>query len=292
MAVSEQIGLQNDAMLGEARHIIDVARRQGVTLRLLGGLAVREHCHESPFCERSYRDIDLVTLAGSAKAATAVIGGLGWSENRQVAMATMARRRQFFRTCRHPTAAGRAHVDDRIDLYLDAFRLHHSIDLRRRLEGEPYTVSVSDVLLVKLQRTEVNDDDLHDIVAVIGDAAGLGDDDAPDVLNVRYIARLCARDWGLYHDVERNIARVRRLVDTPAAADGGPVVDLRRAQPGAPARPGREHLTARLDALEGALSDEPKGLRWRLRASLGERVAWHEPVDDAEGVYFAPGEHP
>ena len=283
MAVSEQIGLSSGLMLAEARHIIDVARDQGVALRLIGGLAVREHCRRSAFCERSYRDIDLVTVAGSAKAATAVLGGLGWRENRQVAMATMARRRQFFRTCRHPTAAGHAHDDDRIDLYLDAFRLHHTIDLRRRLDGGPYTVPKSDVLLVKLQRTEANDDDLGDIAAVISDAAKLGGDDAPGVLNVRYIARLCAADWGLYHDVERNVTRVRRFLERPAAHRGpAPAAGLREAA----------RVARRLDALEAALSGEPKGLRWRLRASLGERLAWHEPVDDAEGVYFTPGERP
>ncbi|MGZ4199589.1 MAG: hypothetical protein ACXVP1_05335 [Thermoleophilia bacterium] len=272
MAISEAYGLCGEGMLAEAHLIIDTARAQGVTLRLLGGLAVREHCRETAFCRRAYRDIDLVGLGSAAKRATAVLAGLGWDENRQVAMATMGRKRQFFRDCRHPAAGGRAHDDDRIDLYLDAFRLHHSIDLRRRLEFEPYTVSTSDVLLVKLQRTELNEDDLRDILTVLRDAAGISDDDAPGALNMRYIARLCAADWGLYHDVTRNIVRCRRALDAPAA-DGGAV-------------------TRRLDALEAALSAVPKGRRWRLRASVGERLAWHEPVDDVEGVYYAPGERP
>jgi hypothetical protein len=273
MAISEPYGLFDEGMLTEAHLIIDTARAQGVALRLLGGLAVREHCRETAFCERSYRDIDLVGLGSAAKAATAVLGGLGWDENRQVAMATMGRKRQFFRDCRHVAARGRAH-DDRIDLYLDAFRLHHSIDLRRRLDFEPYTVSTSDVLLVKLQRTEVNDDDLRDILTVVKDVAELGDDDAPHALNLRYIARLYAADWGLHHDVTRNIARCRRILDALAADR-----DMAR-------------VARRLDALEAALSAEPKGRRWRLRASLGERLAWHEPVDDVEGVYFAPRERP
>jgi hypothetical protein len=274
MAISEAYGLSGEGMLAEAHLIIDTARAQGVTLRLLGGLAVREHCRETAFCRRAYRDIDLVGPGGAAKRATAVLAGLGWDENRQVAMATMGRKRQFFRDCRHAAAGGRVHDDDRIDLYLDAFRLHHSIDLRRRLEFEPYTVSTSDVLLVKLQRTELNEDDLRDILTVLKDAADISDDDAPGALNMRYIARLCAADWGLYHDVTRNVVRCRRALDA-LAADGGAV-----------------RVTRRLDALEAALSAVPKGRRWRLRASVGERLAWHEPVDDVEGVYYAPGERP
>ena len=43
----------------------------------------------------------------------------------------------------------RRHDDDRVDVYLDTFRLHHQIPLRRRLTLEPYTVPAADVLLVE-----------------------------------------------------------------------------------------------------------------------------------------------
>ena len=262
-------------MLAEAHDIIDAARAEGVVLRLVGGLAVREHCHDAAFCERPIRDIDLATPRRSSRAVTRLLGALGWTENRQVAMGSGGRKRQFFRRCRHQAGDGRAHDDDRIDLYLDAFQLHHRIDLRERLELERYTVSTSDVLLVKLQRTEANDDDVRDMVTVIKDAVALGDDDAPGVVNRRYLARLCAADWGLSHDVSRNLARCRSAI---AAAAGG---DLAAGG-----------VAARLDALQQALDDQPKGWCWRLRAGLGERVAWHEPVDDVEAAYFTPGERP
>ncbi len=260
-------------------------------MRLLGGLAVREHCRETAFCERPYRDIDLVGLSRESKAATALIVGSGWQENRQVAMATMGRKRQFFRECRHGDADGyggrnsdggrggggreRVHDDDRIDLYFDAFRLHHSIDLRRRLRLEPYTVPTSDVLLVKLQRTTINEDDLRDILTVVKDAAELGDHEAPGVVDLGYLARLCAGDWGLHHDVVRNLARCRGSLGTLGLGR----LDAARLQ-------------HRLEALEAAVEAAPKALRWRWRASFGERLAWHEPVDDIEGVYLSAAERP
>jgi len=261
-------------MLAEAHDIIDAARAEGLVLRLVGGLAVREHCRDAAFCERPIRDIDLATSRRSSRAVTRLLAALGWTENRQVAMGSGGRKRQFFRRCRHPARDGRAHDDDRIDLYLDAFQLHHRVDLRERLELEPYTVSTSDVLLVKLQRTEANDDDVRDMVTVIKDAVAIGDDDAPGVVNRRYLARLCADDWGLSHDVGRNLARCRDVI-----ARGDDDLAARR-------------VAARLDALQRALDDQPKGWRWRLRAGLGERVAWHEPVDDVEAAYFTPSERP
>ncbi len=275
MAISGTYDRSPQGMLAEAHRIIDAAQSRGPTLRLLGGLAVREHCRADAFCERPYRDIDLAGLGREVKATTAVLVGLGWQENRQVAMATAGRKRQFFRECRHGSRAERAHDDDRIDLYVDAFRLHHSIDLRRRLQLEAYTVSTSDILLVKLQRTTLNDDDLRDIVTVVKDAVELGERDARGALNLGYLSRLCAADWGLHHDVVRNLARCRQALGT----FGLDALETAR-------------LGRRLDSLEAAVEAAPKALRWRLRARLGEHLAWHEPVDDIEGAYLSVSERP
>jgi len=275
MAAAHAHELNAHGMLAEAHDIVDAARARGIVLRLVGGLAVREHCRDATFCERPIRDIDLVTVRRSSRAVTNLLTGLGWTENRQVAMASGGRKRQFFRRCRHPVGSGRVHDDDRIDLYLDAFQLHHRVDLRSRLELESYTVSTSDVLLVKLQRTEANHDDVRDMVTVIKDALAIGEDDASGVVNRRYLARLCASDWGLSHDVSRNLARCRAAIAERGADD-----------------PAVGSVGARLDALQQAIDEQPKDWRWRLRAALGERFAWHEPVDDVEAVYFAPGERP
>ena len=47
-------------MWDEARQLIDAARSESLTLRLLGGLGVREHCRTFELCERDYSDLDMV----------------------------------------------------------------------------------------------------------------------------------------------------------------------------------------------------------------------------------------
>ena len=54
-------------MAGEARRLVDAARSKGLTLRLLGGLAVREHCHDHELCARDYSDLDMVAPAKQAR---------------------------------------------------------------------------------------------------------------------------------------------------------------------------------------------------------------------------------
>jgi len=36
----------------------------------------------------------------------------------------------------------------------------------------------------------------------------VGEEDAPGLINGRYIGRLCADDWGLFYDVTTNLQRV------------------------------------------------------------------------------------
>ena len=173
---------------------------------------------------------------------------------------------QFYRPCVHRDDGGPQHADDRIDLFIDTFRLDHQIALKKRLGLEDYTAPASDVLLVKLQRASVNDDDLGDIVALLRDLP-LVDHDAPGAVNVRYIARLCAHDWGLHHDVTRNLELCRAHLSGLQLDD-----DARR------------RVRAALDEMQAALRGAPKSPRWRVRSLFGEAFPWHDTVDEREGV--------
>jgi hypothetical protein len=251
------------AMLSEGRRLIDAARSEGLTLRLLGGLAVREHCDSVELCERDYSDLDMVARARQARGLVALFARFGYAENFEVSAATANAELQFVRPCEHRGGPGTepAHADDHIDVFLDTFRMDHVIDLSRRLQIEPYTVSLSDLLLTKLQIFRLEEKDLRDIVTLLADAE-VGTDDAPGLINGGYVGKLCADDWGLFYDVATNLSRV----DERAATFG-----LSQAQV-AHVRHGVARLIA---ALDGA----PKSMRWRLRARVGTRKMWHAPLD-------------
>jgi hypothetical protein len=253
-------------MLDEGRRLVDGARSAGITLRLLGGLAVREHCHAAELCARDYSDLDMVALAKQARRLATLFAGFGYVENYEVRAATADAELQFVRPCVHggEPGAGPAHADDHVDVFLDTFRMDHDIDLAPRLEIEPYTVSLSDLLLTKLQIFRLEEKDVRDIVTLLGDAE-VDEQDTPGVINGRYIGQLCGDDWGLFYDVATNLAHV---------AEDAAAFDLSEARV-ARVRHGVVRLIA---AVDGA----PKSLRWRLRARVGTRKTWHGTIDDQE----------
>jgi len=279
------------AMRDEARALIDAARAQGLTLRLLGGLGVREHCRDLALCARDYSDLDMVAPASGSRRLPAVLARFGYTEDYRVAGATGNGQLQFVRPCRHGESGRPApHDDDHIDVFLDTFRMDHEIALGSRLHLEPYTLAPTDLLLTKLQIFKLTEKDARDIVTLLDalevDAPPAGHDATPaghgaplsghgapaddaeaarPTIDAASLADRCADDWGLFYDVATNLQRVAEQL------------------PGFALDPGREaHVRRGLARLVGALDDAPKNLRFKLRARIGTRVSWHDEVDDQD----------
>ncbi len=127
--------------------------------------------------------------------------------------ATGNKQLQFYRQCDHPDAELHyfIHPDDHVDVFLDAFRMDHEVPLADRLEIEDYTISLSDVLLTKLQAAHMDEKDERDVISLLCQSP-LGETDERGAINVAYIARLCAGEWGLYYDVLAGVAHMREVL--------------------------------------------------------------------------------
>jgi len=139
------------------------------------------------------------------------------------------------------------------------------VDLRERLAIEPYTVSAGDLLLTKLQVFRAEERDIQDILTLLKDDE-LAGEDAPGTVNVTYLAELCARDWGLYHDVTQNLQRCAESLATYGLERGD-----------------EDHVRAALERLTQAIEEAPKTRSWRWRAKVGTRRRWHELVEEQDG---------
>ena len=236
----------------EAQRIIDMGNTRQVLLRLLGGLAIRQHCEIIGFCERDYSDVDLVGLRKQIPQIIQVMKDLGYHEDPQVAITSDGHRMLFLK----PGST------NHVDVFLDTFEMEHSIDLSDRLTIETYTISISDLLLTKLQIHRLNEKDVRDILTIIKDVP-LGTSDEPGILNMTYLATLCAKDWGLYHDVTANLDQILHLL---------PNYSLSPAE--------IQHIRQSLHRIKTALEQAPKTRKWRLRKRIGTRKAWRREVED------------
>jgi hypothetical protein len=254
-----------DLMSQEGRRIVDSARGRGVVLRMLGGLAVHEHCAGMAACRRDHADLDLAGLRRQTQPVIGVFGGLGYKERIHVRLATRTGQAQFVRDCVHGNGNGeRAHAEDRVDVFFDRFKLDHEIDLRARLALHRYAVPLTDTLALKLQMHAPEPRDVRDAVMLLASS----DDEGPGAgdVDAAYLGRLCAHDWGLFYDVVRNLQRCGEALEGAGLAPAA-----------------RERAAALIVRLTGALDAAPKTLAWRLRARVGTRRRWWAIVEEQDG---------
>ena len=242
-------------VIAESERITDAAASARVTLKLMGGAAI---CRRSPSASRvplsrKYGDLDFATLSKQRRQVQELFPTLGYLAEERFNLMQGERRLMFL-----------DRVNNRqVDVFVDAVKMSHVIDLRTRLSGAGPCMTAADLLLSKLQIYEANRKDVVDVVALLLDHP-ISDTDE-DAIHGGYVAKLTAQDWGLHRTLQLNTERV--LAELP---------DLDVA---------RDVVRERLDELWRLIDAEPKSGRWRLRARVGERVRWYELPEEVRSPY-------
>ncbi len=242
--------------IDESKRIAEAAKEKKLGLKLLGGAGIHAHspsAHKAPL-KRKYGDLDYAISKKDRKAVVELFRELGYEPNERFNLMNGDRRLYFYDP----------HNGRQVDVFIDVFRMSHDIDLRGRLEHDHPAVSPSDLLLSKLQIYEVNRKDLVDVAALMLDHS-IEVKTHDDAIEAAYIARLAAADWGMYRTLQLNIERLRAMLEELE-------ID-------------RELVKARLDELWSAIDSEPKPLKWRVRAQVGDRVRWYELPEETRSPY-------
>src|SRR5713226_5334674 len=179
------------AISDEARRILDEARNRGIILRLFGGVAVKYHCpsatHRS--LQIAHPALDFFGRGKQGREIRKLFLDLGYEPNQRFNALHGATRLIF-------EDANNQRV---VDIFLDVFRMCHTLHFGNRLTLDDNTITISDLLLTKLQVVEINEKDIRDLIAILKDHdvvdhAASGDE---EVIDASYISSLCADNWGL-----------------------------------------------------------------------------------------------
>ncbi|HFD40713.1 MAG TPA: hypothetical protein ENJ31_12800 [Anaerolineae bacterium] len=241
----------------EMRRLVAEAQKEDIFLRLLGGLAVKVHSphanHRS--LERKYPDIDFVTDKAGAKKLLDFLPRMGYTPNKTFNTLSGDRRQLWYDEER-----GR-----QIDIFIGDFTMCHTLPLADRLPIEPLTIPLAELFLSKAQIVELNRKDVLDLLTLLLDhEVGPGDE---EMINSDLIAKLCAKDWGLYTTVSMTIQKLHTFLD-----EGEVDLDEGEAQ----------LIKKRLVAIQKAMDKEPKTLAWKMRAKIGTRIRWSEEVEEVQ----------
>jgi hypothetical protein len=243
-------------MAEEAVRVAEAAEREGLALRLLGGVAIKLRAKDGlhPAFEREYADLDWITARRSSASAQRFFEAQGYRPHVRFNTIHGQERLLFF-----DEQHGR-----QVDVLIGVFRMCHEIRFGERLTLEPLTVPLAELLLTKLQIIELNEKDVRDALALLYDHPV--EDKDGDAINGAQIARLCAADWGLWRTFTANLGSLGNHLeryDLPAES--------------------KRRIEDRVGELQGRIEREPKTFGWKMRSKIGDRKRWYQLPEEVEG---------
>jgi len=243
----------------EALRIINLAQSQNIVMRLMGGFAIRLHCPKFDYLyDRLQRkpalDLDLITYSRFRPQIKKLFIELGYAPMKGMAlMFDTGRNRQIYTDEAHNRT---------VDVFFDRLEMCHIIDFKNRLELDSPTITLSDLLLQKAQICKINEKDIKDMMILLREH-NVGEAEK-ETVNISYIAKLLSDNWGFWYTVKTNLVKVQEFLN----------------QYGALTEADRQHIKSKIDKLLAAIEDEPKSLKWKMRAKIGTSKRWYTEVEE------------
>jgi len=239
-----------EGLLKEAAELIQESTKRKLVLRVFGGVAIEHHCpsFQLPCLNREVADIDFFGLSKQSPQLEKAFFDLGYIPAVKFNIYHGAKRLLFY----EPKTNGKR------DVFLDFFEMCHRFDFRKRLALNHFSIPLCDLLMTKLQIVEINVRDYKDIISILIDHE-LCDKESEEEINCKYIANLCAADWGLCKTTTRSLEWTKSYLEKTELG-----TDL------------KTRVNERMRRLIEEIQKEPKSAKWKLRGLIGERVSWYD----------------
>jgi hypothetical protein len=253
---SQEIIEHEKLMKSEGERIVNEGKKRNLHLRLLGAIAFQAHCPKFSFLttrlNRVLSDVDFAAYGKESKHIGAMMRELGY-EDQPMVTALWGDRRTVW-----DNRSNGMHVD----IFFDKLEMNHDILFQDRLDMDPLTISLVDMLLEKMQIVHINEKDIVDTTMLLREH-NIGHTD-PETIDARYIAKLLSSDWGFYYTFTTNLKKVReRLLAYRELSDED-----------------RADVIAKVEKLLKIVEDEPKTMGWKVRARVGTSKKWYREVEE------------
>jgi hypothetical protein len=235
---------------------LDQPENKHMIMRLIGALAFRTHCPEFSYIQealgREFTDIDFASYPSFNQDISRLLAELGYEEDKTVTQLFGDTRMLF-----HDNLFGR-----HIDIFFNKLDFCHPVSFEKRLEVEELTLPLAELLLEKMQIFKINKKDQIDTIMLLREHP-VGDSDK-ETINAGVIARTLGDDWGFWRTVTGNLALLDEMLEGYSEL----------------AEEDRKIVRERIHQLQERIENQPKTLRWKLRAKVGERVKWYKDVEE------------
>lgn len=246
-----------DELFSEMKRLVEAADRNQIHMRAFGGLAILAHSQTDPrFFRRESPDLDFLVARTDRQKLEPFFHEMGYSPDKQFNLLNGMRRQIYYYDRSH---------DLHVDILIGDFEMCHKLPLDDRLDVDPITIPLAELLLSKAQVVQLNRKDALDIISLLFNNE-VGDEEKGQI-SLRRIDWLCGQDWGLYKTTSMNLERVEAVLGEN---------DL-HVTPNE-----RDLILERVRKIQKSFADMPKSLAWQMRDKVGTRVRWYLEVEEVD----------
>ena len=146
-------------LFNEMKRLIDAASQNKIQLRAFGGLAILAHSQTNPkYFRRDAPDLDFLVPKNDRQKLESFFRANSYSPDKQFNLLNGMRRQIYYYD-----PAPSLHVD----ILVGDFEMCHKLPLDDRLNIDPVTIPLAELLLSKAQVVELNRKDALDIISLL-----------------------------------------------------------------------------------------------------------------------------
>ena len=273
---SHFVEMNEDEFVKEATGLVATAQSQGVYQRIMGSLAAYIHSMDKPEIISTFKslgrfgegkpnftDLDLIAYSKQGRQVGQIFKQLGFKPDEMVNGFFGDRRLIFY----SPTGA--YHVD----IFLNKLEFSHTVDFGEkpgagRIELDSPTITLTDLVLEKLQIHEINRKDLIDLIIVfLGHTVSSDGVNAREAVDGDYILKILGDDWGFWYDSVANLNKVKSFA-----------IELMKE-----GKLTNEHVSTvnrEIAKLVEMANSSSKTKRWEVRSKVGTKKPWYREVEE------------
>jgi hypothetical protein len=240
----------------EGQRIVDEGSKRGLHLRVLGAIAFQLHCPKYSFLttrlNRVLSDVDFAAYYKEFAGIVKMMRELGYKDEPMVTALWGEKR----------TIWDHENNGVHVDIFFNGLEMNHDVPFKDRLDIDPLTISLADMLLEKMQIVHINEKDIVDTIMLLREHEIGGP--APETIDATYIAKLLSGDWGFYYTFTTNLRKIQESLPK--------YEELSNED--------RENVTAKVQKLLKIVEDQSKSMGWKVRAKVGPKSKWYRDVEE------------
>lgn len=271
---NKYVSLSSEDFVKEAIDIVTRAQEKNIILRIIGAVAIYIHSSHSSEALNLYKkvgrienynalftDLDLICYSSQKKdIARFFEKEMGFRTYPQVKVLLGGHRFIYY----HPK--NYYHVD----VFFDKLEYSHTVYFgdkpgtsKSRLELDFPTITLTDLVLEKLQIHDITMKDIIDLI-VLFISHEVSENIEREKIDGKYIATILADDWGFWYDASNNLKLVEE--HTARLINEGMI-------------PESKSPTNTIQKLKSLIENQPKTKNWQKRSQVGTLKPWYRKVE-------------